>query len=137
MHTGSASIQSSYRYERIIKDKLLQGLSSIRIFQDLKAECGYSGSYYSVRRYTNTLNIRLDPPFRRMETRPSEEMQVYFGQCAWIIDAVKRPHLFLSCIKLLQEVLFRGRLQTRHRELFTLLGKCFQVLRWCYSTHRK
>ena len=101
VHTGSASIQSScYVYERIIQDKLLQGLSIIRIFQDLKAECGYSGCYYSVRRYAKTLNLRLDPPFRRMQTRPGEEMQVDFGQGAWIIDAGKRrrPHLFRAVL---------------------------------------
>jgi len=63
VHTGSASTPSScYGYVRIIQDKLLQGRSFIRIFQDLKVECGFSGSYYSVRRYTKTLNLRLDPP---------------------------------------------------------------------------
>jgi len=83
VHTGSASTQSScYGFERIIQDKLLQGLSIIRIFQDLKVECGFSGSYYSVSRYTKTLNLRIDPLFRRMETRHGEEMQVDFGQGA-------------------------------------------------------
>ena len=114
VHTGSASTQSScYGYERIIQDRLLQGLSIIRIFQGLKVECGFSGNYYSVRRYTKTLNLRLDPLFRRMETRPGEEMQVDFGQGAWIIDAGKRrrPHLFRAVLsfsrKAYSEVVYR------------------------------
>lgn len=112
MHTGSASIQSScYGYERIIQDKLLQGLSIIRIIQDLKAECGYYGGYYSVSRFIKTLNHRLDSPFRRMETRPDEEMQVDFGQGAWIIDAGKRPHLFRAVLSFFRkaylEVVYR------------------------------
>ena len=114
VHTGSASIQSScYGYEHIIQDKLLQGLSIVRIFQDLIAECSYSGSYYSVRRYTKTLNLCLDSPFRRMQTRPGEEMQVDFGQGTWIINAgkLRRPHLFRALLsfsrKAYSEVVYR------------------------------
>ena len=48
-----------------------------------------------------------------MQTRPGEEMQVDFGQGAWIIDAGKRkrPHLFRSVLsfsrKAYSEVVYR------------------------------
>ena len=56
-----------------------QGLTAQRIYQDLSSEHGYAGSYYSVRRFVQKLEARLDPPFRRMECGPAEEGQVDFG----------------------------------------------------------
>jgi len=75
---------------------LEQGLSAKRIHQDL-AEEGFSGSYYSVRRFVRDLGRRRPLPFRRLESPPGEEAQVDFGQGAPVRQPngrKKRPHLF-------------------------------------------
>jgi transposase len=71
-----------------------------RIYQDLVAEHQFAGSYHSVRRFV----LRLQPagaelPFRRMECAPGEELQIDFGQGAWIVEEGKRrkSHL-LRCV---------------------------------------
>jgi transposase len=76
--------------------KLEQGLTAQRIYQDLTAEHGFAGSYYSVRRFVHRLEQANPLPFRRMECAPGEEAQVDFGQGAWILTENgqrRRPHV--------------------------------------------
>ena len=80
-----------------IKDKLEQGLSCQRIYQDLREEYDYGGSYYSIRRFAKRLEAKAPIPFRRMECLPGEEAQVDFGTGAPIVTGEgsrKRPHVF-------------------------------------------
>lgn len=84
-------------FREIIETKLQQGLSSRRIFQDLLSDHGFSGSYYSVRRFVARLDAQRPLPFRRMETAAGEEAQVDFGTGVPVVDAngkVRRPWLF-------------------------------------------
>lgn len=77
--------------------KLAQGLSARRIFQDLRAEHAFGGSYYSVRRFVSQLQAKQPLPVRRMETAAGEEAQIDFGTGAPVIDEdgnVRRPWLF-------------------------------------------
>jgi len=76
------------------------GLSGTRIHQDLVADHGFTGSYESVKRCVRSLARQLDLPHRRMECSPGEEMQVDFGQGAWIEADGKRrrPHLFRAVL---------------------------------------
>ena len=53
-----------------IEQKLQTGLSARRIYQDLVAEQGYAGSYWSVRRLVRRLGQDHPLPFRRMECVP-------------------------------------------------------------------
>lgn len=81
----------------LIQSKLDQGLSAQRILQDLRGEHGFAGSYFSVLRFVRTLQPQPTLPYRRMEVGPGEEVQVDFGQGAWIVDGQgkkRRPHLF-------------------------------------------
>ena len=84
----------------VIETGLHAGLSSQRIFQDLAAEHAFTGSYESVKRFARQLGQTLDPPFRRMECRPGEELQIDFGLGAWIeVDGKRRrPHLFRAVL---------------------------------------
>ena len=83
-------------FEREIKAKLEQGLSAVRIWQDLVAGIQFRGSYASIKRYVRRLGAVTPLPFRRMECAPGHEGQVDFGSGAWVLDGgrKRRPHVF-------------------------------------------
>ncbi len=76
------------------------GLSATRIHQDLVSEHGFTGSYESVKRCVRGLVRQLELPHRRMECAAGEQMQVDFGQGAWIEaeGRRRRPHLFRAVL---------------------------------------
>jgi len=76
--TGSRSQCEPFR-EQIIQ-KLNQGLSAQRIFQDLVEEHGFTAKYHSVRRFVSRLRKATPLPFRRIEVPPGEEAQIDFGR---------------------------------------------------------
>jgi transposase len=73
-----------------------QGLSAQRIYQDLVSEEKFTASYDAVKRFVRRLSERTEPPFRRMECAPGQELQVDFGQGAWVLQdgQRRRTHLF-------------------------------------------
>ncbi len=80
-----------------IQAKLDLGLSAQRIYQDLTAEHGFTGSYYSVRRFVRHLEATQELPFRRLECAAGEEAQVDFGTGAPLRLADgsrRRTHVF-------------------------------------------
>ena len=81
---GSQSLCAAYHEQ--IAEKLKLGLSAQRIFQDLVAEHGFGGKYWSVRRYVARLGKATPLPFRRMEVEPGAEAQIDFGKGAPIVD---------------------------------------------------
>jgi transposase len=91
---GRASACAAWR--ELILGKLDQGLSAQRVFQDLSAEHGFAGSYYSVCRFVRRLGATTPLPFRRLECGPGEEVQVDFGTGAPIVVDGKRrrTHVF-------------------------------------------
>lgn len=81
----------------IILAKLDQGLHAKRIHQDLVAEHGFEGSYWSVMRFVRRWKQNRPLPFRRMECGPGEEAQVDFGTGAPVITPEgrrRRTHVF-------------------------------------------
>ena len=46
---------------------------------------GFTGKYWSVKRYVAKLRARRPLPFRRLETGAGLEAQVDFGQGAWVL----------------------------------------------------
>ena len=72
------------------------GLSAQRIYQDLVAGQAFPGSYHSVQRFVRHLRQTRPVPFARLEVEPGQEVQVDFGQGAWVLvdGKRKRPHLF-------------------------------------------
>lgn len=79
-----------------IEQGLLAGLSAQRIYQDLVTEHGFIGAYDAVKRFVRRLAQKTQPPFRRMECATGQELQVDFGQGAWVLQNGKRrrTHLF-------------------------------------------
>lgn len=85
------------QWRAVIDAKLAQGLTAQRIYQDLVAEHGFAGSYYSVRRFVRRREPASEPPFRRLECGPGEEAQVDFGTGAPLIGGDgkrRRTHVF-------------------------------------------
>jgi len=87
-------------WKQLIEAALNAGLSVQRIHQDLVAGHQFAGSYDSVWRFVRKLERTLELPFRRMEVEPGIELQVDFGQGAWVIENGKRrrPHLFRAIL---------------------------------------
>jgi len=80
-----------------IKVNLERGLSAQRIWQDLRDEQAFTGSYSCVKRFVRCLGKGRALPFRRMECEPGEQAQVDFGKGAPIVgpDGRRRkPHAF-------------------------------------------
>ena len=70
----------------LIRSKLDQGLGGQRIFQDLRVETGFTGSYSSVKRFVRRLGKTTGLPCRRIEVEPGAEAQVDFGSGPWVIE---------------------------------------------------
>lgn len=98
-HTGLVECHpasSCDPWKEQIEAGLHAGLSVQRIYQDLVGGHGFGGSYYAVRRFVRRRQATSPLPFRRMECAPGQELQVDFGQGAWIVENGKRrkTHLF-------------------------------------------
>ncbi len=99
-HTGSARLAGPVslceRWREEIGQALERGLSIQRIYQDLVSAGQFTGSYHAVRRFVLRAVGSQELPFRRMECAPGQELQVDFGQGAWVIEDGKRrrAHLF-------------------------------------------
>jgi transposase len=94
-HRGRRSDCEPWR--EVIEAKCGLGLSGQRIFQDLIADHGFTGAYYSVRRFVRRLVPTTELPFRRLECEPGEEAQVDFGKGARVVDQdgkQRRTHVF-------------------------------------------
>jgi transposase len=69
-----------------IEAKLDAGLSAQRIYQDLRAEVAFRGSYQSVKRFVRQLRRQQPERVWRIEVQPGEEVQVDFGTGAPVVD---------------------------------------------------
>jgi transposase len=76
---GTGRLSGCEPWRELITAKAHQGLSAQRIYQDLVAEHGYTGSYYAVRRFVHRLEQTHELPFRRIECDPGDEAQIDFG----------------------------------------------------------
>ncbi len=90
-----------------IEKQLDLGLSAQRIYQDLKVECGFRGSYASVQRFVKKLKEEQPARIWRMECEPGEEAQVDYGEM--------RSPVFLYAIELW--LAFKKWLNTFHKHL--------------------
>jgi transposase len=75
---GSRSLCLSFR--QAIESLFAAGLSAERIFQDLRAGSGFTGSYSSVKRFVASLRRTSPVPVFRIECEPGQELQIDFMQ---------------------------------------------------------
>lgn len=73
-------------YQSVVEELLAQGVEHMTIFDRLRDQHGYTGSYSSVRRFVR----HLQPPEQRVTVRvhtaPGEEAQVDFGAAGTFLD---------------------------------------------------
>jgi transposase len=74
-------------YGELIERKLEQGLSAQRIYQDLRTEGDFCGSYSAVKRYCRRLKKTDPPQIWRIECLPGEEAQVDFATGYYLCEA--------------------------------------------------
>ncbi|MBI5816132.1 MAG: IS21 family transposase [Nitrospinae bacterium] len=83
---SGASRSMAGPFLEVVSGKLDMGLSAQRIFQDIVADHGFTGSYSSVKRLVRRLGAQTPLPFRRMECAPGQEAQIDFGSGAKVWD---------------------------------------------------
>jgi transposase len=73
-------------YAQVVQQLLDQQVEMAAIFQRLRDDHGYSGSYSSVRRYVHRLRPAEPEAVVRVHTAPGEEAQVDFGPVGKLYD---------------------------------------------------
>jgi transposase len=73
-------------YQEAVKNLLKQGVEMTAIWQRLKDNYGYSGSYSAVRRFVKHIEPYIPEAYVRVHTAPGEEMQVDFGSVGPLYD---------------------------------------------------
>lgn len=70
----------------MIEEKVEEGLTAQRIYQDLLVENDFEGSYQSVKRFVRKLRDKTPGRVWRLECEPGEEGQIDFGLGAPVVD---------------------------------------------------
>jgi len=73
-------------YQEAVQKYLKQGLEMTAIFQRLRDDYGYQGSYSSVRRFVHHVRPEEKEAYVRVHSEPGEELQVDFGSIGLIYD---------------------------------------------------
>jgi transposase len=95
-------VSSVEPYREVVQRLLDQQVEKMAIFQRLKDDYGYSGSYSSVRRYVRHLQPAEPEVVVRVHTAPGEEGQVDFGSVGQLYDPssgrMRRAYVFVSTL---------------------------------------
>lgn len=79
-------------YQPFVEQLLDQGVELTAIWQRLRDNYDYQGSYSAVRRFVQQLRPRQPEAYVRVQTAPGEELQVDFGSAGQLFDPVSgRP----------------------------------------------
>jgi len=73
-------------YREAVQKYLKQGLEMTAIFQRLRDDYGYQGSYSAVRRFVHRVQPEEKEAYVRVHSEPGEELQVDFGSIGPIYD---------------------------------------------------
>jgi transposase len=89
-------------FHGLIDDWLKKEVSPRAMFDRLKGDHKFTGSYSSVYRYVKTLKVETPQGFVRIEVNPGEEAQVDFGSAGEMVDPetgeVKRAWAFVMTL---------------------------------------
>jgi transposase len=89
-------------YREQVQRYIDQGLEMTAIFQRLREDHGYQGSYSSVRRYVHRLLPGEKEAYTRVQCEPGEEMQVDFGSLGPVFDPksgkTRKAYVFVATL---------------------------------------
>jgi transposase len=89
-------------YQDVVQRLVDQGVEMTAIFQRLRDNHGYTGSYSAIRRYVHRVNPHTPEAVVRVHTAPGEELQVDFGSVGPLYDPVqgcRRPaYVFVATL---------------------------------------
>ena len=79
-----------------------QGMEMTVIYQRLTEECGYQGSYSSIRRFVHRIQPTEKEVYTRVHSQSGEEMQVDFGNIGFIYDPrvgkTRKAYVFVATL---------------------------------------
>ena len=126
-------VSSLEPYSEIVKKLYQQEVEMVAIWQRLRDNYGYSGSYSAVRRYVAHLEIAPEEVYTRVHSQAGEDLQVDFGSVGQLFDPVsgriRTAYAFVAtlCYSRHQyaELVFDQKVTTwisLHRRVFEYLG---------------
>lgn len=127
------TISSVAPYQSVVENLLEQGVEVMTIFDRLRADHGYRGSYGSVLRFVHRLRPATPEVTVRVHTGPGEEAQVDFGSAGKFIDPssgrLRVAYVFVMTLSYSRhqyaELVFDQRIPTwlaLHRRAFASFG---------------
>lgn len=75
-------------YEDTVQVKVLQGLTAVRIHEDLVKETDFNGSYGTVKSFVRNIKKKMEPVYMHNVVLPGEEAQVDFGYAGRLYDSL-------------------------------------------------
>ncbi len=87
LHPVAPAVSSVEPYRAVVVDLRQRGVEMMAIFQRLRDEHHYVGTYSSVRRFVQALEPRQPEVTIRIERLPGEEAQADFGYAGLMLDA--------------------------------------------------
>jgi transposase len=120
-------------YRELVEEMLQAGLEMTTIYDRLRDQHGYTGSYSSVRRFVGHLRPEREQVYVRLQTRPGEEAQVDFGSAGSLYDPAsgryRQGYLFVMTLSFSRhqyaEIVLDQRIATwlsLHRHAFESFG---------------
>jgi transposase len=120
-------------YQSVVEDLLDRGVEAMTIYDRLRADHGYGGSYTSVRRFIAKLRPRTPDVTVRVHVGPGEEAQVDFGAAGKFVDPsdqrLRVAYVFVMTLSYSRhqyaELVFDQRIPTwlgLHRRAFASFG---------------
>jgi transposase len=76
-------------YQDVVQRLVDQGVEMTAIYQRLRENHGYTGSYSAIRRYVHRVYPHTPEAVVRVHTAPGEELQVDFGSVGSLYDPVQ------------------------------------------------
>ena len=127
-------------YRKYVTEMLNKGVEMMAIWQRLRDEYDYKGSYSSVRRFVSQLDRQKEPEsYVRVHCAPGEEMQVDFGYVGKLYDRksgqIRNAYVFVATLSFSRhqyaELVFDQKIPTwigLHRRSFEYFGGVPKVI---------
>lgn len=95
-------VSSLEPHRAVVTELLKQGLEKMAIWQRLRDNFGYRGSYSAVRRFVSQLGTTEPEAYTRVHTEPGEELQVDFGTVGQLYDPesgkIRTAYVFVATL---------------------------------------